>query len=158
MKNSTEIDSISDPCHNFCLNKGVCSLTSLGIPFCHCKFPDFGGKRCEISNCHNFCLNNGHCRIGDESGTPECSCDSRFSGLRCETSLADDDVIEGDFYFTAFMVAIGANLALLLALISLCGLYVKKRRMKDAKERHSNGPDVVRKTNRTRTFSGKSRC
>ena len=164
------VSAVSEPfdgCHNFCLNNATCAIVYPERPVCHCR-PGFSGSRCESDVCANFCMNQGVCTV-NAFGNPVCACASDFGGQRCHVPTL---AVQATSSVAAcapsprhqyILVSLIISTLLFLLSGSCCVFLAFKNhrtnsKLKEylAKDKESpvNGPTVVKKRSKSRTFSG----
>lgn len=168
-----KIEDQRGACKKFCLGQeSVCSLTSLGLPVCHCP-PGWTGDRCQISRCYNFCLNDGTCN--PTKTTPWCLCPENFHGHRCQFSynnqssvnlpISGDEKNSSSSYYYAFVAMLFMNLIMVPFLLGAVITVCRRRKTDTLQEKcdtHEKDeekeilPTIVKKTSRTRVFSTSS--
>ncbi|XP_046386652.1 prolow-density lipoprotein receptor-related protein 1 isoform X2 [Ischnura elegans] len=136
----------SNPCRDYCLHGGVCSLDSGALskaepmfypshtPTCECP-AGWAGPRCEDrSSCKGFCFNGATCTESlDPNLLPVCLCMPGFTGLRCQTKVMGDSVeaagIENESS-TGILVAIIVISVLVVLIVAfiLAFIYIRRRR------------------------------
>ncbi|VDN50157.1 unnamed protein product [Dracunculus medinensis] len=82
----------TDLCHNYCLNKGNCSITydpissSRAVPTCSCPI-EYTGSRCQQYKCTGRCGAYGTCLVSQKTGLPICNCLPNYGGAECNRRI-----------------------------------------------------------------------